>query len=50
MDLDLCIKCDNCVRACESLHGRSRLISNGVQIGGTWRLAGLLAIATTPSA
>ena len=33
MDLDLCIKCDNCVRACESLHGRSRLIRNGVQIG-----------------
>src|SRR5262249_15391005 len=26
MDLDLCIKCDNCVRACESLHGQSRLI------------------------
>ena len=33
MDLDRCIKCDNCVRACESLHGRSRLIRNGVQIG-----------------
>jgi CRP-like cAMP-binding protein/Fe-S-cluster-containing hydrogenase component 2 len=33
MDLDLCIKCDNCVKACESLHGRSRLIRNGVQIG-----------------
>lgn len=33
MDLDRCTKCDNCVRACESLHGRSRLIRNGVQIG-----------------
>jgi len=33
MDLDLCINCDNCVRACESLHGQSRLIRNGIQIG-----------------
>ena len=33
MDLDLCIKCDNCVKACESLHGKSRLIRNGIQIG-----------------
>ncbi len=33
MDLDLCIKCDNCVKACESLHGQSRLIRNGIQIG-----------------
>jgi len=33
MDLDLCIKCDQCVKACESLHGRSRLIRNGIQIG-----------------
>jgi CRP-like cAMP-binding protein/Fe-S-cluster-containing hydrogenase component 2 len=33
MDLDLCIKCDNCVRACESLHGQSRLIRNGIQVG-----------------
>jgi len=32
MDLDLCIKCDNCVRACESLHGQSRLIRNGIQL------------------
>jgi len=33
MDLELCIKCDNCVRACESLHGKSRLIRNGIQLG-----------------
>jgi CRP-like cAMP-binding protein/Fe-S-cluster-containing hydrogenase component 2 len=33
MDLDLCIKCDNCVKACEQLHGHSRLIRNGMQIG-----------------
>jgi Fe-S-cluster-containing hydrogenase component 2 len=33
MDLDLCIKCDECVKACESLHGKSRLIRNGIQIG-----------------
>jgi len=33
MDLDLCIKCDNCVRACEALHGESRLIRNGIQLG-----------------
>jgi CRP-like cAMP-binding protein/Fe-S-cluster-containing hydrogenase component 2 len=33
MDLDLCIKCDNCVRACESLHGQSRLVRNGIQLG-----------------
>jgi CRP-like cAMP-binding protein/Fe-S-cluster-containing hydrogenase component 2 len=33
MDLDLCIKCDACVKACESLHGQSRLIRNGIQIG-----------------
>jgi Fe-S-cluster-containing hydrogenase component 2 len=33
MDLDLCIKCDACVKACESLHGKSRLIRNGIQLG-----------------
>lgn len=33
MDLDLCIKCDQCVKACESLHGESRLIRTGMQIG-----------------
>ena len=33
MDLDLCIKCDECVKACESLHGESRLIRNGIQLG-----------------
>jgi CRP-like cAMP-binding protein/Fe-S-cluster-containing hydrogenase component 2 len=33
MDLDLCINCDQCVKACESLHGKSRLIRNGIQLG-----------------
>jgi CRP-like cAMP-binding protein/Fe-S-cluster-containing hydrogenase component 2 len=33
MDLDLCINCDNCVKACEALHGQSRLIRNGIQLG-----------------
>ena len=33
MDLDLCVKCDSCVKACESLHGESRLIRTGVPIG-----------------
>jgi Fe-S-cluster-containing hydrogenase component 2 len=33
MDLELFIKCDNCVKACEALHGQSRLIRNGIQIG-----------------
>ncbi len=32
MDLDLCVKCDNCVKACESLHGESRLIRTGIQL------------------
>jgi CRP-like cAMP-binding protein/Fe-S-cluster-containing hydrogenase component 2 len=32
MDLDLCVKCDNCVKACESLHGKSRLIRNGIHL------------------
>lgn len=33
MDLDLCVKCDSCVKACESLHGESRLIRTGVAVG-----------------
>jgi ferredoxin len=33
MVLDLCINCDNCVKACEALHGQSRLIRNGIQLG-----------------
>jgi CRP-like cAMP-binding protein/Fe-S-cluster-containing hydrogenase component 2 len=33
MDLELCINCDQCVHACEALHGKSRLIRNGIQIG-----------------
>lgn len=33
MDLDLCVECDNCVKACEALHGKSRLIRNGIQLG-----------------
>ena len=32
MDLDLCVKCDECVKACESLHGESRLVRTGIQI------------------
>ncbi len=32
MDLDLCVKCDNCVKACETLHGQSRLIRNGIHL------------------
>ncbi|MGC2460053.1 MAG: cyclic nucleotide-binding domain-containing protein, partial [Steroidobacteraceae bacterium] len=33
MDLDLCVKCDNCVKACESLHGTSRRIRTGIHLG-----------------
>ncbi|MFQ5666488.1 MAG: cyclic nucleotide-binding domain-containing protein [Candidatus Binatia bacterium] len=33
MDLDLCIKCDLCVTACETLHGESRLARTGMQLG-----------------
>ncbi len=33
MDLELCVKCDLCVKACEALHGKSRLIRNGITIG-----------------
>lgn len=33
MDLDLCVECDNCVKACEALHGKSRLIRTGIQLG-----------------
>ena len=33
MDLDRCVKCDNCVSACESLHGESRLVRTGIQLG-----------------
>ena len=33
MDLDLCVKCDHSVKACESLHGESRLVRSGVTIG-----------------
>lgn len=33
MDLDRCVKCDNCVTACESLHGESRLVRTGIQLG-----------------
>src|ERR1700730_4543029 len=33
MDLDLCINCDQCVKACESLHGRSVLIRTGIHLG-----------------
>ncbi|TMK78563.1 MAG: cyclic nucleotide-binding domain-containing protein [Actinobacteria bacterium] len=33
MDLELCIKCDLCVQACETLHGESRLIRRGMQLG-----------------
>lgn len=33
MDLELCVKCDLCVKACETLHGESRLIRRGMQLG-----------------
>ena len=33
MDLDRCVKCDACVTACESLHGESRLVRTGIQLG-----------------
>ncbi len=33
MDLELCVKCDLCVEACEDLHGVSRLTRRGVQLG-----------------
>ena len=33
MDLELCVKCDLCVEACESLHGVSRLTRRGTQVG-----------------
>lgn len=33
MDLELCVKCDLCVQACEELHGVSRLTRRGVQLG-----------------
>jgi len=33
MDLELCVKCDLCVKACEAIHGKSRLIRNGITIG-----------------
>lgn len=33
MDLDRCVKCDNCVKACETLHGESRLVRTGIQLG-----------------
>ena len=33
MDLDLCVKCDQCVNACESIHGVSRLKRTGGTVG-----------------
>jgi len=33
MDLELCVKCDLCVTACETLHGESRLVRSGMQLG-----------------
>ena len=32
MDLELCVKCDLCVQACEELHGESRLIRRGLEL------------------
>lgn len=33
MDLELCVKCDLCVEACRELHGESRLVRHGMQLG-----------------
>jgi pSer/pThr/pTyr-binding forkhead associated (FHA) protein/CRP-like cAMP-binding protein/Fe-S-cluster-containing dehydrogenase component len=33
MDLELCVKCDLCVEACQELHGESRLVRRGMQLG-----------------
>ncbi len=33
MDMELCVKCDLCVQACEELHGVSRLARRGMELG-----------------
>jgi Fe-S-cluster-containing dehydrogenase component/CRP-like cAMP-binding protein len=32
IDLDLCVRCGNCVRACEARHGRARMTRRGKQL------------------
>ena len=33
MDMDKCVRCGNCSMACHQVHGQSRLLRRGIQIG-----------------